>query len=191
VVAVAALPPLVLAAHGRWPVVIPASLPVAFLAAGAFALHRAPDNRAALGLAALGSCHLIGFALSPVALLIEPRAAAGVIAWVGSLFYNFGFVAWILLLGTYPDGRYERHYERRVVGIAATAFAVLGTLGALAKPDLPLPVTSRQVPLLHSPVHVSALKPVADGVPLLINIAMVAGVVLLVRANRTELPYTH
>lgn len=123
-------------------VVEPGVLPLAFYLAGLVAFLRRPGNPATGRLVAFGAAHLAAYALASLAAVMLQQGWSG--AWLvnlcAGLLYGVGFAVCLALFAVFPDGRYERRYERvgaRLAVIGAAALTLTGLL-ARAHPDLVL-----------------------------------------------------
>jgi signal transduction histidine kinase len=134
------------------------TIAVAFLAAGTVATRWRSNHLAATWLLAAGVAHTTAFALTGVA----QWASSWLLAVVAAVVYAFGFVAYLGLLATFPDGTYQPRWTRWAVKVAGFAALCLPPLGALARGEVPLvlegPGIAAALPL---PVSVPTLQPVA------------------------------
>lgn len=170
-------------AEGEPGLLVPASLAVAWYAAGALAARARPDHRVARLITMVGVTHLGAFALGRAALhLPDPRLGWALQA-VALLLFAAGFAALAMVFAVFPDGIAETRAERLLVRGAPLSVAVVSLLVVLAAPRLE-PVlgapreavpTPQPLPLLPAPV-----AGLATALPLLV----VVGVVLLALRTR-------
>jgi signal transduction histidine kinase len=179
------------AATGQWGLLLPSALPAMFLVAGALGGRARPDHHGLRLLTAVGTAHLLAFALSGWVGSAAPLARrTGWLPWSLALaaeaLFLLGFVAVALLLACYPSGRVRTRGQRvlRVwVGVAMVAALLADALlrrglrpvldsgaGAVPAPP-PLPLADLSVPGL---------------VPLLLTV--VAAPLVLHAAARSQRP---
>jgi signal transduction histidine kinase len=173
---------LVAAGAGLVTVTVAAVIPVSWLVAGALAVRARPDHPGARLLTAVGSSHLLAFALS----LTVGRQAdpTGWLSWsaavVAGVLFALGFAALATLLANYPHGTSP---TRAFAPVACTVAALASLAEAVTHDEMPLVLGARSsaVPapsaavLLDLPFSFYAL------VPLLV----VVGAAVLVRRGRT------
>lgn len=161
-----------------------AALPLAFLVVGTVAFPRRRDQTAARWLLGVGAFHMIAVSLSGLVLMLLD----GRTGWLWALnlasaqLFFLGFAGYLALFAVFPDGRYERGYERRAVTTALVAALVVPVLSLFATEDQPvvLAADSQAVP---SPFAVPALSPLS-ALPALMFTAPLVGLVLFVLRYR-------
>lgn len=159
-------------------------LPVAFAAAGAVAMQRAPGNRAGEQLAAVGAWHLVAFGITGAAVVL---AGSGGAAWplvlAARVCFALGFVAYAALFAVFPDGRYERTYERWTVRAVVLLGVALPALGFLSVGPKDLPVELADPVTAVPPLQLVALAPL-DAATQAVPLAALAGLVLFAMRYR-------
>lgn len=175
-----------LAAQGSPGALVPSVLPAAFLIAGGLGGRARPDHRGVQLLLAVGSLHLLAFALS--GWLGESGARDG-LAWVAALLavaaYGAGFVALAVLLAAYPAGRPAGQGVRIFRDTCVVLLLLCVTAEVLLRETVPLVLEGpwRPVP---APAGIPLARMAVDpGAPL--PLLVVAGAVVLgVRARRAS-----
>jgi signal transduction histidine kinase len=113
---------------------------VAFGAMGAVALKLRPENRAARRLAVGGASIGIVNGVGAVVALLAQRHLMGDLAWLGLVAYEssnwFSFVPTVALFGVFPDGHYQRPYERRLVIASGVVLLPLLLIWMISSPTL-------------------------------------------------------
>jgi signal transduction histidine kinase len=113
---------------------------VAFGAMGAVALKLRPENRAARRLAVGGASIGIVNGIGTVVALLAQRHLMGDLAWLGLVAYEssnwFSFVPTVALFGVFPDGHYQRPYERRLVIATGVVLLPLLLIWMISSPTL-------------------------------------------------------
>src|SRR5438034_2302630 len=107
---------------------------------GAFAFWRRPHHLATCRLLALGTIGVSGIALSRALSLIALQGGALPWFWMGNavnqaLEVAFG-CAWVALFAVFPDGRYQRPYERWIVRASWVLVPAVPLLLLLSLPSL-------------------------------------------------------
>ncbi len=189
--AIVGLPALVLEmpAQERVGLILASAIPLCFYLAGALAFWHRPEHRGAQRLLAVGSLHLVAFALAGLIVLMPPSGAAWLwpIDLVSSISFGLGFAAFTGLLVVFPDGEYHRAYERWLARAAAVAAVVLPVAGLLSEVRPPV-VGGPGNPLLRTPsfLLLPALRPLASLQPLVWLAPVAAVVVLVLRYRRSS-----
>jgi signal transduction histidine kinase len=98
-----------------------------FYFVGAVAFSRRPGNLAARRLLAVGVIGLLAAVASPWGWMGDH---------IGQLLTHLTAAAWVGLFAVFPDGRYQRRYERMVVGAAFSAAIAIPLLGITIGRDL-------------------------------------------------------
>jgi signal transduction histidine kinase len=163
----------------------------AFGAMGAVALKLRPENRAARRLAVGGASIGIVNGVGAVVALLAQRHLMGDLAWLGLVAYEssnwLSFVPTVALFGVFPDGLYQRPYERRLViatGIVLLPLLLFWMIGSptLADPNVIwYPVSAR------SPIAIpglAALGGLGSAVQAPTTIFLLALVILALRYRR-------
>ncbi len=162
--------------------------PIGAFLLSAWAYRARPGNRAVGRLLAMAVATLTAMALGHVLSAFYLGHALPGWAWLANtvdlLFQQASGAAFVALLAVFPDGEYQRPYERWVVWIVAVGAVVVVALILLASPALPsdgIFLWSGLQPA--SPLHISSAVRLQPGLPL--PAAQIIGVVLLVlRARR-------
>lgn len=165
-----------------------AALPFAFLVVGSVAFQRRRDQRAAGWLLGVGAFHMSAVALSALVLALLDESPPG---WLWTLnlvsvqLFFLGFAAYLALFAVFPDGRYERKYERRAVTTAIVASLALPVLSLLASDHQPVVLApdSLGVP---SPFTVPALSPLSAVPPLMLAAPLVGLAIFVPRYRRSD-----
>lgn len=173
------------AVAGEPGVLVPAVLPVAFLAAGLVGTLADPRHLGVRLLLAVGSLHLVAFGQAAW-LPAGPGFGGG--AWaatvVGSACFTAGFAALSLVLAGYPDVDLRRPYLRRFAALVlgVWSFAVLSV--ALLSPALP-PALERGGGEVPAPAGLPLATLPVDPQAALPLLVVAGAVVLVARARRT------
>jgi signal transduction histidine kinase len=113
---------------------------VAFGAMGAVALKLRPENRAARRLAVGGASIGIVNGVGALIALLAQRHLMGDLAWLGLVAYEssnwLSFVPTIALFSVFPDGLYQRPYERRLVVATGVVLLPLLLIWLISSPTL-------------------------------------------------------
>ena len=154
----------------------------------ALAYRARAENRAVRRLLVLAVAILTAQALGDVLSAFYLRNGLPGWAWVANLVdllvLQSTNVAWVALLAVFPDGRYQRPYERAVVWLTAAGALLVPVLILLSSPSIPSDGiflwSGLQPP---SPVYVSSAVVLQPALP--IPVGPIVGVVLLgLRARR-------
>jgi signal transduction histidine kinase len=165
---------------------------VAFGAMGAVALKLRPENRAARRLAVGGaSIGIVNGVGAVVALLAQRHLMGGDLAWLGLLAYEssnwLSFVPTVALFAVFPDGLYQRPYERRLVIATGVALLPLLLIWMISSPTLLDPNVIWYPVLARSPIGLPGLTAL-QGVGLVVQapttIFLLALVILVLRYRR-------
>ena len=164
---------------------------VAFGAMGAVALKLRPENRAARRLAVGGASIGIVNGVGAVVALLAQRHLMGDLAWLGLLAYEssnwLSFVPTIALFSVFPDGLYQRPYERRLVIATGVVLLPLLLIWLISSPTLVdpnviwYPVSARSPIALPGLGWLGGLGSVVESPT---TIFLVALVILLLRYRR-------
>jgi len=169
---------------------------LAFYLVGAFAFVRRPDHAVARRMVVTGSGLLIGATIAQ--LLSVTTVTAGTQPWfwlVNALEQGFeiaGLAGFVAVLASFPDGEYERSYERWIVRICAVLTVLIPVLLLLTAS--PVPINTNFVwaqPVIRSPIYVPALSGLgglATGLYLGRLSLFVIGIALLVLRYRRSDP---
>ena len=142
---------------------VAANLPpwVAFGTMGAVALKIRPENRAARRLAVGGASIGIVNGVGALVALLAQRHLMGDLAWLGLVAYEssnwLSFVPTVALFSVFPDGLYQRPYERRLVIATGVALVPLLLLWMLGSPTLTDPNVIWYPVAARSPIALSGL----------------------------------
>ena len=190
--------PLVDVATGRgpqWHWLHNESTPLLFFLIGAFVFTRHPDQLAARRLllpgvflimaASLGQLTSVAYVTGGpkpwfwLAGTLEPALQSGALASVLAVF------------AVYPDGHYQRSYERWLVRIGALLTVVLPALMPLALSSIPVnPFFVWAAPPIPSPIHINGLSQLGPIVSTLSNVLLtlvvIAAVILVLRYRRFD-----
>jgi signal transduction histidine kinase len=168
------------------------STPLLFFLIGAYVFVRRPDHLVARRLLLAGVSVILAASLGQ--LLSVAYVKAGLQPWfwfAGALDQaaQGGFLASLLaVFAVYPDGWYQRGYERWMVRVAALLPVVLAVLQLLTLSSLPVnPFFVWAAPPIPSPLHIEAISPLGAAVSVLSNAELtmiVIGAVLLVMRYR-------
>jgi signal transduction histidine kinase len=136
---------------------------LAFYLVGAFAFARRPDHPVARRMVVTGSGLLIGATIAQ--LLSVTTVTAGTQPWfwlVNALEQGSeiaGLAGFVAVLASFPDGEYERGYERSIVRACAVLPLLIPVLLLLTVS--PVPINTSFVwaqPVITSPIYVPALS---------------------------------
>jgi len=142
---------------------VAANLPpwVSFGAMGALALRLRPENRAARRLAVGGASIGIVNGVGAVVALLAQRHLMGDLAWLGLVAYEssnwLSFVPSVALFAVFPDGLYQRPYERLLVIATGVALAPLLLIWMIGSPTLTDPNVIWYPVAARSPIGVPGL----------------------------------
>lgn len=164
---------------------------VAFGVIGAIALKLRPENRAARRLAVGGASIGIVNGVGALVALLAQRHLMGDLAWLGLVAYEssnwLSFVPAVALFGVFPDGLYQRPYERRLVVTTGIVLLPLLLIWMISSPMLVdtnviwYPVSAR------SPIVLPGLAPLGGFGTVVespTTIFLVAFVILVLRYRR-------
>lgn len=183
---IASLPLLLFDAWRQEPsAAIAAFLPLCFYLAGALAVWKRPEHRAARRLLAVGALHLIAIAASAsTPILPSDTEVLWLLNLTSWICFTLGFAAIIGLYAVFPDGVYHRRYERVIVRLFTLAAIGLPIVSFVADPA-PSTVFGTDVSVQETvvPFTVPALRPLANLVPI-VFVAPVIGVILLILRYR-------
>ena len=166
-----------------------------FYLIGAFLFSRRPDHPVARRLLLAGTCAIvsttIGQLVSVADVTVGPQPwfwlafALGQVAQVGFL------ASLVAVFAVYPNGRYQRPYERWTVRAVATLALLIPALQLLALSELPVnPFFFWAAPTISSPLHIGSLSLLSGLVGILSGgqltlIALAAGL-LIARYRRLD-----
>lgn len=148
--------------------IVPAYLIAAFL------MWRRPHHRVARRLMALGACPVIalgvGEVLSVLWLTAGPQAWYWLLGVANQVAELAGVAAGVALLAVFPDGAYQRRYERWIVLAVTVQVVALPALLLLCSPTVEYdPYMVWATPSIGSPLYVPALGGLQDAARLCFN----------------------
>jgi signal transduction histidine kinase len=169
---------------------------LAFYLAGAFVFTRRPDHPVAQRMVITGSGLLIGATIAQLLSVTTVTAGPQTWFWLANAFEQAfeiaGLAGFVAVLATFPDGGYQRRYERWAVRVCAVLPILIPVVLLLTVSTVPInPDFVWAEPVITSPIHVSALSGfggLATGLYLGRLSLFVIGVALLVLRYRRSDP---
>jgi signal transduction histidine kinase len=169
---------------------------LAFYLVGAFVFMRRPDHPVARRMVVTGSGLLIGATIAQLLSVTTVTAGPQTWFWLANAFQQAfeiaGLAGFVAVLATFPDGAYERRYERWAVRVCAVLPVLIPVVLLLTVSTVP--INSEFVwaqPVITSPIQVSALSGfggLTSGLYLGRLSLFVIGVALLVLRSRRSDP---
>lgn len=161
-------------------VLLPAILPISFLAAGGVAEALRAGHPIGLALGRVGMLHLAGLVASVVAVRTGaiPALAASIGA-ISVLAFALGFVVLLDMLARYPNGLYAWRWSALVVRTFLAVAPVLAVLSVLGSPNTP--EVADLAPSARNPWFVPELEAVAGAGGLIVLAPLVGLSLLLAR----------
>jgi signal transduction histidine kinase len=166
-----------------------------FFLIGAFVFTRLPDHLAARRLLLAGVGFIVSATLGQLVSIAYIKAGVQPWFWLAAslqLVAAGGALASLLAtFAVYPDGRYQRGYERWMVRAGALFPVSLAVLQLLTLSALPVnPFFIWADPPISSPIHIAALSPLgplASGLAIgLLTLLLIAAVILVMRYRRLD-----
>jgi signal transduction histidine kinase len=164
-----------------------------FFLIGAFVFARRPDHLVARRLLLAGVSLIVAQSLGQLVSVVYVKAGEQPWFWLGyalQLIATGGALASLLAtFAVYPDGQYQRGYERFIVRLGALFPVLLAVLQLLTLSALPVnPFFIWADPPISSPFHIAALSPLgplASGLATgLLTLVLIAAVILALRYRR-------
>jgi signal transduction histidine kinase len=171
------------------------STPLLFFLIGAYVFVRRPDQLVARRLLLAGVGAILAASLGQLISVAYVKAGPQPWFWLaGSLDQaaQGGFLAGLLaVFAVYPDGRYQRDYERWMVRVAGLLPVVLAGLMPLTLSSIPVnPFFVWAEPPIPSPIHVegfSPLGPIVSGLSTgLLTLVVIGAAILAMRYRRLD-----
>jgi signal transduction histidine kinase len=171
------------------------STPFLFFLIGAYVFARRPDHLVARRMLLAGFNFILAASLGQ--LISVAYVTAGPQPWfwlAGGLqvaVSGGAFASLLAAFAVYPDGRYQRGYERWMVRAGALFPVLLAALQLLTLSALPAnPFFIWADPPISSPIHIAALSPLgplASGLATgLLTLVLIAAVILVMRYRRFD-----
>lgn len=160
----------------------------AFCLAGALAFWKQPRQRAVQRLLAIGALlafsHTLGCLLT-LALRDGQQPWYWLVNLLSTLATGLGFASWTALFAVFPNGDYERAYERVITKATMLVAGGLALLPFIAQPTQDLTVELvTPAPHMASPFFVPALAPLADAEGLIFLCPVIALALFVLRYRR-------
>lgn len=136
---------------------------LAFYLVGAFVFTRRPDHAVARRMVVTGSGLLIGATIAQLLSVTTVIAGPQTWFWLANAFQQAfeiaGLAGFVAVLATFPDGGYERRYERWAVRVCAVLPVLIPVVLLLTVSTVPInPDFVWAQPVITSPIHVRALS---------------------------------
>jgi signal transduction histidine kinase len=171
------------------------STPFLFFLIGGYAFVRRPDHLVARRLLLAGVSAILAASLGQLLSVAYVKAGSQPWFWVpGALDQaaQGGLLASLLaVFAVYPDGRYQRAYQRWIVRVGALLPVLLACLMLLTLPSMPVnPFFVWAAQPIPSPIHIEALSPLGPLVSglsnALLTLVVIAAVLLVLRYRRFD-----
>jgi signal transduction histidine kinase len=171
------------------------STPFLFFLIGAYLFTRRPDQPVARRLLLAGVSAILAASLGQLLSVAYVKAGPQPWFWVAGAVDQAaqgGFLAGLLaVFAVYPDGRYQRSYERWMVRVAALLPVLLAGLMPLTLSSIPVnPFFVWAEPPIASPIYVEGMSPlgalVAGIQNGLLTLIVIAAALLLLRYRRFD-----
>lgn len=140
--------------------------PFAFFVAGAYLVATRPQNPAARRLLLAGACIMLSATTGQMISVADVTSGPQPWFWVAATFQEAMLLAFVTSLAAafaiFPDGHYQRAYERRTVLVLGVLPVLIPALVLAASTTIPVnPYFVWAAPLIPNPVHLPALAPVS------------------------------
>lgn len=174
--------------ESEWPFLI-------FYLVGVYVYFRRPEHAVARGLLVVGTFLLLATTAAQVVSVVWTTAGPQPWGWaanaVEQILEYVGLAAIVATFAVFPDGRYQRRYERWVVRLSIGLAVVVPVSLLLTLPVVPVnPLLMWAAPSIESPLRVSGLGGLGTVVRALyvsrLTLFVVAAVLLVLRYRRSD-----
>jgi signal transduction histidine kinase len=171
------------------------STSVLFLLIGAYAFIRRPDHLVARRLLLAGVSLTLATFLGQVVSVAYVKAGPQPWFWLAGALQlvavGGALTSLLAVFAVYPDGRYQRDYERWIVRVAALLPALLAVLQLLTLASIPANAFFMwATPPMPSPIHIKSLSSLGPVVAALSNalltLVIIGAVLLVLRYRRFD-----
>jgi signal transduction histidine kinase len=171
------------------------STPLLFFLVGAFVFTSRPDHLVARRLLLAGVSAILAASLGQLVSVAYVKAGPQPWFWLAGvldLTAEAGLLASLLaVFAVYPDGHYQRGYERWLVRVTALLPVLIAGLMPLTQSSIPVnPFFLWAAPPIPSPVYIAGLSPLGSLVSTLSNalltLVFIAAVILVMRYRRFD-----
>jgi signal transduction histidine kinase len=171
------------------------STPLIFFLIGAYVFARRPDHLVARRLLLAGVSAIVAAGLGQLVSVAYVKGGPQPWFWMAGALDQAaegGLLAGLLgVFAVYPDGRYQRGYERWIVRVAALLPVLLLILMPLTLSSIPVnPFFVWAAPPIPSPIHIKGLSlfgPIVSGVSTgMLTLVVIGAVLLVLRFRRFD-----
>jgi signal transduction histidine kinase len=171
------------------------STPLLFLLIGAYVFARRPDQLVARRLLLPGVFLILAASVGQLVSVAYVKAGPQPWFWLAGTLepaLQGGALASVLaVFAVYPDGRYQRGYERWLVRVGALLTLLVAALTPLTLSSIPVnPFFVWAEPPITSPIHIDGLSPLGPIVSILskalLTLVVIAAVLLVQRYRRFD-----